>query len=85
MRYWVLAQRCIGVENPRAQDFTEEVMTEALAQMQVDKDYKESNSGHGYPEATKFNDLVKWTKFWEIFTTYLGRIRGAALTPLSSR
>jgi hypothetical protein len=42
MRYWVLAQRCIGVENPRAQDFTDEVMTEALAQMQADKDYKKA-------------------------------------------
>lgn len=31
----------------------------------------------------KLTDLAKWTKFWEVLTTYLGRVKGAALTPLS--
>jgi hypothetical protein len=83
MRYWVLAQRCIGVDNPRAQDFTEEVMAETLAQMQADKDYKKATQDTDIQKPPKLNDLVKWIKFWELFTTYLGRIRGAALTPLT--
>ena len=28
-------------------------------------------------------DLLKWTKFWELLSTYLGRVKGAALIPLS--
>jgi hypothetical protein len=31
----------------------------------------------------KLTDLAKWTKFWELLTNYLGRVKGAALTPLS--
>lgn len=31
----------------------------------------------------KLTDLAKWTKFWELLTTYLGRVKSAALTPLS--
>jgi hypothetical protein len=83
MRYWVLTQRCIGVENPHAQDFTDEVMTETLAQMQANKDYKKATQDTDIQKPPKLNDLVKWIKFWELFTTYLGQIRGAALTPLT--
>jgi hypothetical protein len=83
MRYWVLAQRCIGVGDPRAQDFTEEVMTEALAQMKADKDYKKATQDTDIQKPPKLTDLVKWIKFWELFTTYLGRVKGAALAPLT--
>ena len=83
MRYWVLAQRCIGVENPSVQSFTEAVMTETLARMQADKDYKRATEDTEIQKPEKLTDLVKWTKFWELFTTYLGRVKGAALTPLS--
>jgi hypothetical protein len=31
----------------------------------------------------KLADLAKWTKFWELLSTYLGRVKGAALIPLS--
>lgn len=83
MRYWVLAQRCVGVDEPRAQDFTDEVMTEVLAQMKADKDYRKATQDTDIQKPPKLTDLVKWIKFWELFTTYLGRVKGAALTPLT--
>ena len=83
MRYWVLAQRCIGVEDPNANDFTAAVIEETLARMQADKDYKRATEDTEIRKPEKLIDLVKWTKFWELFTTYLGRVKGAALTPLS--
>ena len=83
MRYWVLAQRCIGVDAPNVANFTQEVITETLARMQADKDYKKATEDTDIRKPEKLTDLVKWTKFWELFTTYLGRVKGAALTPLS--
>jgi hypothetical protein len=40
MRYWVLAQRCIGVANPNVNDFAGQVIDETLARMKADGDYK---------------------------------------------
>jgi hypothetical protein len=31
----------------------------------------------------KLTDLAKWTKFCELLSTFLGRVKGAALIPLS--
>ena len=83
MRYWVLAQRCIGVDSPNVADFTDAVISETLARMQADKDYKRATEDTDIRKPEKLTDLVKWTKFWELLTTYLGRVKGAALTPLS--
>ena len=83
MRYWVLAQRCIGVDSPSADDFTDAVVTEVLDRMKADKDYKKATEDTDITKPTKLTDMVKWTKFWELFTTYLGRVKGAALTPLT--
>ncbi|KAI2507354.1 hypothetical protein MHU86_7074 [Fragilaria crotonensis] len=83
MRYWVLAQRCIGVEAPNVADFDADVITETLARMQADKDYKKATEDTDIRKPEKLSDLVNWTKFWELLTTYLGRVKGAALTPLS--
>ena len=83
LRYWVLAQRCIGVDNPNANDFTDEVITETLARMKADGDYKLATEDTDIRKPEKLADLAKWTKFWELLTTYLGRVKGAALTPLS--
>jgi hypothetical protein len=83
MRYWVLAQRCIGVDDPRAQDFTDEVIEETLARMQADKDAKLATEDTEISKPEKLADLAKWTKFWELLSTYLGRVKGAALIPLS--
>jgi hypothetical protein len=84
MRYWVLSPCCVvGVDEPRAQDFTDKVMTEVLAQMKADKDYRKATQDTDIQKPPKLNDLVKWIKFWELFTTYLGRMKGAALTPLT--
>ena len=80
MRYWVLAQHCLGVDAPNVANFTEEVITETLARMQADKDYKKATEDTDIMKPEKLTDLVK---FWELFTTYLGRVKGAALTPLS--
>ena len=83
MRYWVLAQRCIGVVAPNAANFTDDAMQEALARMKADKDYKKATEDTDITKPSKLSDLVKWVKFWELFTTYLGRVKGAALTPLT--
>jgi hypothetical protein len=83
MRYWVLAQRCVGVANPRAQDFTDAVLEETLARMKADKDYKLATEETDIPKPEKLTDLAKWTKFWELLSTFLGRVKGAALIPLS--
>ena len=83
MRYWVLAQRCVGVEVPDVTDFTAAVIDETLARMQADKDYKRATQDTDIRRPEKLTDLAKWTKFWELLTTYLGRVKGAALTPLS--
>ena len=61
MRYWVLAQRCVGIEEPRAQDFTPEVMEETLARMQADKDYKAATEDTEIQKPEKLTDLLKWT------------------------
>jgi hypothetical protein len=83
MRYWVLAQRCIGVDNPNVNDFAGEVIEETLARMKADGDYKLATEDTDIRKPEKLVDLAKWTKFWELLTTYLGRVKGAALTPLS--
>ena len=83
MHYWVLAQRCIRNKNPRAQDFTEAILVETLARMQADKDYKMAMEDTEIQKPEKLTDLAKWTKFWELLSTYLGRVKGAALIPLS--
>lgn len=83
MRYWVLAQRCIGVASPLADDFTDDVVIEVLERMKADHDYKKATEDTDITQPTKLTDMVKWTKFWELFTTYLGRVKGAALTPLT--
>mgnify|MGYP003396396099 FL=1 len=83
MHYWVLAQHCIGVDNPRAQDFTDEVIEETLARMQADKDAKLATEDTEISKPEKLADLAKWTKFWELLSTYLGRVKGMALIPLS--
>jgi hypothetical protein len=82
MRYWFLAQRCIGIL-ANATDFTDAVVEEALARMNADKDYKRATEDTDITKPAKLTDLVKWIKFWELFTTYLGRVKGAALTPLT--
>ena len=83
MRYWVLAQRCVGVVVPNAVDFTDDAMQEVLTRMKADKDYKKATEDTDITKPAKLSDLVKWVKFWELFTTYLGRVKGAALTPLT--
>jgi hypothetical protein len=83
MRYWVLAQRCIRNDDPRAQDFTDEVMEETLTRMQADSDAKNATEETEISKPDKLTDLAKWTRFWELLSTYLGRVKGAALIPLS--
>ncbi len=73
----------VSCNDPTVQSFTEAVMSETLARMQADKDYKRATEDTEIQKPEKLVDLVKWTRFWELFTTYLGRFKGAALTPLS--
>ena len=83
LRYWILAQRYIGVEGPNVNAFADEVIVETLARMKADSDYKLATEDTDIHKPEKLVDLAKWTKFWELLTTYLGRVKGAALTPLS--
>lgn len=83
LRYWILAQRCIGVDAPNVNAFAGEVIDETLARMKADSDYKLATEDTSIRKPEKLVDLAKWTKFWELLTTYLGRVKGAALTPLS--
>lgn len=64
-------------------DFAGQVIEETLARMKADGDYKLATEDTDIRKPEKLLDLAKWTKFWELLTTYLGRIKGAALTPLS--
>jgi hypothetical protein len=83
MRYWVRAQQCMGVEVPVAQDFTNQVCAEILLRMKADSDQKAATEDTEVRKPPKLTELSKWTKWWELFTTYLGRVRGAALVPLT--
>jgi hypothetical protein len=83
MRYWFLAQRCIGVDSPNVNQFTDVVIEDTLARMKADSDHKLATEDTDIRKPEKLADLAKWTKFWELLTTYLGRVKGAALTPLS--
>jgi hypothetical protein len=83
MRYWVISQHCIGVQAPQAQDFTDAVLNETLTRIQADKDFKRATEDAEIQKPEKLADINKWTKFWELFTTYLGRVKGAAMIPLS--
>ena len=51
--------------------------------MKANGSYKLATRDTDIRRPEKLSDLAKWTKFWELLTTYLGRDRGAALTPLS--
>jgi hypothetical protein len=78
MPYWVLAQRCIGVIAPNVADFTADVVEETLARMKAEKDYKKATEDADIRKPEKLSDLANWTKFWDLLTTYLGRVKGAA-------
>jgi hypothetical protein len=86
MCYWVQTQQYQGVA-PLAQGFTNKVLVKALKWMKADTDLKlatedttEDTEVHKPP---KLMELSKWTKWWELFTTYLGQIWGAAMVLLT--
>jgi hypothetical protein len=82
MRYWVHAQCYIGVDAPNVDNFDVHIITETLPRMQADKDYMKATEDTDIRKAEKLCNLVKWTKFWELLITYLGRVKSATLTPL---
>jgi hypothetical protein len=51
--------------------------------MQEDSDHKAATSETEVQKPIELVDLAKWTKFWELFSTYLSRVKGAANAPLS--
>jgi hypothetical protein len=83
MRYWVLSQRFLGHATPSATEFTNDVLEATLLRMQADDDYKAATSEAQVQKPVALTDLAKWTKFWELFMTYLSRVKGVANTPLS--
>ena len=50
--------------------------------MQENKDLKDAMEDSEMSKPIALTEMGKWTKFWELFTTYLGRVRGAAEVPL---
>jgi hypothetical protein len=64
-------------------EFAGQVIIDTLARMKADSDQKLATEDSDVRKPEKLNDLAEWTKFWELLTTYLGRVKGAALTPLS--
>jgi hypothetical protein len=51
--------------------------------MKDDKDYKAATKDTEIQKPDKLAELGKWTRFWELLSTYLGRVKGAALIPLT--
>jgi hypothetical protein len=82
MRYWALGQTYLGLI-PNATSFTPAVLTESLASMRDDDDYKAARKEADIQKPTLLTDLAKWTTFWELFVTYFSRLKGAANTPLT--
>jgi hypothetical protein len=70
----VLSQRCLGLAAPTTTAFTNAVLEETLLQMQEDSDYKAATSETEVQKPIELVDLAKWTKFWELFSTYLSRV-----------
>ena len=66
MRYWVVAQHCMGIQDPRTQDFTEAILEATIARMKDDKDYKVTTKDTEIQKPDKLADLGKWTRFWEL-------------------
>jgi hypothetical protein len=83
MHYWVIAQCCMGIDAPRTQDFTEDILEAMIARMKDDKDYEAVMKDTEIQKPDKLADLGKWTRFYELLSTYLGRVKGAALIPLT--
>jgi hypothetical protein len=51
--------------------------------MQDNKDLKVATEDSEVMQPIAFAEMAKWSKFWELFTTYLGgRVRGAVEVPL---
>ena len=81
MRYWVLAQTRIG-GSTAAVGFDNLVAVATLKVMQAAKDLKEATEDTAIQKPVALSDINKWTKFWLMFSTYLGRVKGAAHIPL---
>jgi hypothetical protein len=77
MRYWVLAQGRIG-GTTAATDFLNATAVETLRTMQMAKDLKEATEDTSIQKPVNLTDIHKWTKFWLLLRTYLGRVKGAA-------
>jgi hypothetical protein len=77
MRYWVLAQGRIG-RTMAAVDFLNATAVATLHTMQMAKDLKETTKDTAIQKPVNLMDIHKWTKFWLLFSTYLGRVKVAA-------
>jgi hypothetical protein len=83
MRHWVKEQRCLGVAEPNAAHFTEAVLLATLAQLDTAAEEKAARSETEVTKPVELTDLAQWPSFYELLVTFLGRIKGAASTPLS--
>lgn len=82
MRYWVLAQVRIGATTS-ATIFTDQIAVATMVTMQNARDLKEATMESTIEKPVVLVDIHKWTKFYLMLSTYLGRVKGAALIPLS--
>jgi hypothetical protein len=81
MRFWALAQKRLGVA-PNSSDFDDAKAVAALQAMNAEKEYKKATEDTAITKPVTLVDIHKWTKFWLLFSTYLGRVKGAAHIPL---
>jgi hypothetical protein len=59
------------------------VLEETLLNMQADDDYKAVTKKKNVQKPVELADIANWTKFWELFMTYLSRTKGTSNMPLS--
>jgi hypothetical protein len=59
MHYWVVAQHCMGIQDPCAQDFTEDILEAMIMRMKDNKDYEAATKDTEILKPEKLVDLRK--------------------------
>jgi hypothetical protein len=82
MRKWILEHQRLGV-NTGANHFTNPVSSEMMQRLQANKDQKSARKEIVINKPVILKDMTNaWTKFYELFTMFLGCMLGAAKIPL---
>ena len=82
LREWYLQQVRLDL-NVTAADFTDAVCTATLQRLQVEAEHKAAKKDVDADKPPPLAELNKWHKFWELLSTYLSQLYGAAHIPLT--